>query len=182
MEGPPKEEPKEGPKEEPPKAGPPRSEEPPREPPKEAPSGEEPPKREEPPRDYYRPDYPGRYGPPPYGPPQPHIDIGQMFTTRMIGMVTILGMILVLVGAMMATSSLITDLNPDPDDQEDARGLYKNSLYVSEIGLIVIAIPMLAGGLLNDRLDDRIRMALIVGGAIIVFGLFSAISGGMSLM
>jgi hypothetical protein len=131
-------------------------------------------------RDRYRDD---GYRRPPAGPP---MDIGAIFTPKMIGMMALVGVILLLIGALMATASIVTEYDDDADDRlkdaEDSRETYKNSLYITVFGLILIALPMLGGALLNDALDLKMRIGLVIGGSILIYSLVYVIAQGIQLM
>ena len=48
--------------------------------------------------------------------------------------------------------------------------------------MLLIALPLFGGALLNDRIDDKMRIGMLIGGSIVVFGLFSAIANGVFLL
>ena len=165
---------------------------------KSAPKDErkDPPRDERPPReegyrdtDRYRRDRREDWGRDDYRRPEPRgqpMDMGAFFMPQRIGMMALLGVILLLIGAMLATSSIITELDDDPEDAHDqgveSKETYQNSLYISELGMLLIALPLFGGALLNDRIDEKMRIGMLIGGSIVVFGLFSAIANGVFLM
>jgi len=158
---------------------------------KERPRDEKPPREEEYRdtdryrRDDRRQDW-GRddYRRPPQGQP---MDMGAFFMPQRIGMMALLGVILLLIGAMLATSSIVTQMEFDDQDEindvsEESKETYQNSLYISELGMLLIALPLFGGALLNDRIDEKMRIGMLIGGSIIVFGLFSGIANGIFLL
>jgi len=159
---------------------------------KERPRDDRPPREEEY-RDtdrYRRDDRSQDWGRDDYRRPEPRgqpMDMGAFFMPQRIGMMALLGVILLLVGAMLATSSIITETEFDDQDEvndavKESKETYQTSLYISELGMLLIALPLFGGALLNDRIDEKMRIGMLIGGSIIAFGLFSAIANGVFLM
>ncbi len=143
---------------------------------------DEPPRREEPPRDDYRREdwgrdrdrYDDRYGRDRYGPPAAGMGLSGIFTMKNIGMMALLGVLLLFIGALYASTIIITDNDDlaDADELQDAREGQKNALIIVRLGMAVLSMALIGGGMFNDKLDNHLRMGLIVGGSVVAMGLF----------
>lgn len=129
-----------------------------------------------PPKPVYSPSYPPRK---------------KEFSTGVIGVILIIGVVIFFVGAILCNSAVITKSysssdydsygeyqNATKEAKENARLTYKIGTIVADIGALIACVGIFAGALLCTKIELALRIALLsVGTAIIVVTLVLMLLG-----
>ena len=128
-----------------------------------------------------------RYVPP--GPTYPPTK--KSFSTSMVGVILIIGVVIFFVGAILCNSAVITKSYSSSDydsydeyekatkeSRENARLIYKIGTIIADIGALIACVGIFAGALLCTKIELALRVALLsVGTAIIVVTLILMLLG-----
>lgn len=124
-----------------------------------------------------------------YIPPKPAYSPGSPprkrgFSTSMVGVILIIGVVIFFVGAILCNSAVITksysysNYDEYKEARENARLTYKIGTIVADIGALIACVGIFAGALLCTKIELALRIALLsVGTTIIVVTLILMLLG-----
>lgn len=114
---------------------------------------------------------------PPQYQPKPPVELGRIFSEKLIAVFVIVSMILMFVGVVICNASAVTKVIPTADDIEGAAVAYKAGMIVLNIGTLLLAMILLLGGILNKDIHTHARLGMLISAGITLAWRFMAIWG-----
>ena len=130
------------------------------------------------PQPQYQPEYQPQVSAqqPAYIPPRQPIDIGGIFSKKIVALFIVIGLILMFVGAIVCNASKITDKDDigDLDKQCGALATYKAGTIIYNVGMLLLIIILLGAALLGKEFTEYMRIGMFIAvGLILGFGGFN---------
>jgi len=102
------------------------------------------------------------------------INLDGVFTrpNLLIGIAT--GLVLMLLGAVIVNISTVTDDDADSEDLATAQKTHQNGAIIYNIGVFFIVGILLCAALVNDELNQFVRLGMLIAAGLIGFHLFGA--------
>ena len=91
----------------------------------------------------------------------------KLFSKTLIVVSILVGILLIWIG------SIVTILGASLD-------AYKASIVLSSLGIAAMGVFLVGGGIANKNIDKYVRLAMIIGGVLLLTGLFSIATLGLS--
>jgi hypothetical protein len=91
----------------------------------------------------------------------------KLFSKTLIVVGILVGILLIWIG------SIVTILGASLD-------AYKASIVLSSLGIAAMGVFLVGGGIANKNIDKYVRLAMIIGGVLLLTGLFSIATLGLS--
>ncbi|PIV69728.1 MAG: hypothetical protein COS08_03915 [Euryarchaeota archaeon CG01_land_8_20_14_3_00_38_12] len=109
---------------------------------------------------------------PAYYPPMAPMDVGRLFSGKLIMVFVIVSMILKLIGTVLC------DICWGAEDLKTAGATYIAGLITGNIGILLLAMILLLGGILNKEIHSHARLGMIVAaGMLLAWGMQTLLGG-----
>jgi len=96
----------------------------------------------------------------------------KLFSKTLIVVGILVGILLIWIGSIVTTFGTMTS-----GSSLDA---YKASIVLSSLGIAAMGVFLVGGGVANKNIDKYVRLAMIIGGVLLLTGLFSIATLGLS--